>query len=287
LKLPIGLSAGYKLHAFRDSKKYPFVFTDSLFIRKVNQNENDRVQIDQQLKLRFDRDSLLFIETWGSYGILYHYYYRELRSAESRKTKEYRIGLNSGFKPGVFELREQLVADAEVSDYYFKKVEGATVTPPPYSRDVTSTLSGKWNLKDDRIHLVGKWVEMYHDDGFWYGKEYWPDSGGISRECYAIERKGTQYWVDGAFDCMIGSCKLTLGSTLRDVFQRRFDRPTATYVISELDIGYGIEPYMHLDWSTEQFLLNLRLKRIFNTRDDERWNREKNWDLSLSLQVVF
>ena len=157
--------------------------------------------------------------------------------------------------------------------------------PPPYTRDVTSTLSGKWKIREGRFHLVAQWIEMYHDDGVWYGAGFWPENDTLRREYYAIERKRTQYWLDFSMEGLFNVCKLTVGSTLRDVFQRQFDRSRNEYAVSELDLGYGIEPYLLLGWRSDRFLLNLRLKRIFNTGDPERWNREKNWDLSLSLQM--
>jgi hypothetical protein len=134
----------------------------------------------------------------------------------------------------------------------------------------------------------GKWIEMYHDDGVWYGKDLRrSDNDTIDGEYLAIEHYGTQYWLDFSLEYILEKIKLTAGSMLRDVFQRRFDRKRNEYIVSELDRGYGIEPYALVDWQTDYFLLNLRLKRIFNTQDEERWNREKNWDLSLSLQMVF
>ncbi|MBN1308703.1 MAG: hypothetical protein JXA18_12340 [Chitinispirillaceae bacterium] len=289
LTLPWGFGACYTLYAFKDSKRYPFEFMDPASSQnlKRNQNENDRVQIDQKVSLRFDRDSLLFVETYGSYDILYHYYYRSQRSAESRQTREYRIGLDVGVSSGPLDFREHIYADAEVSDYYFKNGDGIAPKAPPYARDVTSTLSGEWKIRENRFHLTGRWVEMYHDNGFWYGNDYRPDSSRLDREYYAIERKGTQYWLDFAFDIFLQRGKFTVGSTLRDVFQQQFDRRSDAYVVSELDLGYGIEPYVRCSWHGDIVLLNMRVKRIFNTQDEERWNREKNWDLSLSLQMVF
>ncbi|MBN1758241.1 MAG: hypothetical protein JW863_07990, partial [Chitinispirillaceae bacterium] len=101
LRLPWGIKSVYSFDAFRDSKTYPFFYRDPTGTSPSdtiwNRNENDRVQIDHRLSLRYDhRDSLFFIETYGSYRILYQYYYRAQRSADSKRTEEYRLGLDVG-----------------------------------------------------------------------------------------------------------------------------------------------------------------------------------------------
>lgn len=290
LALPWHLSAVYTLVASKDSKKYPFKYIDlsSMDRSKTNQNENDRVQIDHKLSLRCGNDSARFIETYGTYGKGYHYYYREQRSAESRKIWEYRIGINGAFSLGPVYLRQQLYADAEISDYYFKEVDGEPVKAPPYSRDLVSSLGIKVKMCDDRVHLNAKWVEMYNDNGVWYGEKYWPDSVSFDHEYYAIERKGTQYWIDFFLDYTpIEGAVFAGGCIFRDIMQRRFNTESRTYVVSDFDLGYGIEPYILAQCPTELCFIKLKLKRIFNTRDDERWNLKKNWDLSLNLQMVF
>ncbi len=289
VRLPPALTLKYSLYAFKDSKKYPFSYIDPASFDKIrkNQNENDRVRINHKAAARFGRDSLKFTELYGSYGILYHYYFRTQRQAESRQTKEYRIGLDAGISMEKFEVREHIYGDAEVSDYYFKKIGDARVKPPPYSRDITSTLSCKLKLVKDRFNVLGRWIEMYHDEGLWYGTEYMPDSIGLSMQYYAVERKLTQYWLDFAAEYMNRTIKITAGSMFRDVFQRRFDRECSCYKGSETDFGYGIEPYLMSEWMTDAVLIKVKLKRIINTADKQKWNLESNWDISLSLQIVF
>jgi hypothetical protein len=287
ITLPARLHVRYHLAASKDSKRYPFVYRekqrDTSF--KRNENENDRIQTDHLLSLHYDLDSSVNVQLYGKYGIMYHYYYHENRCAESRTTKEYRAGINAGLSIGPFKLREHLFMDAEVSDYYFKKIGDKPIGAPPYNRDFSSTLSGKWNI-NDMLSLNGNWVHLFSDDGYWYGTAYWPDSSGIDHEYYAIDRKGTQYWIYFWFEYLFPYGKCSVGSKFRDVFERRYDFATKTYKISNLDIGYGIEPYMLAELHSNRYMLTMRIRRIFNTGDENRWSKRKNWDLAMVLQMA-
>ena len=280
LLLPWGMCAIYRLNASKDSKQY-----SRMPDGKFNRNEFDRVQITNAWSLRFERDTLNYIEAYGQYGKIYHYYFSEKQSAESKIINEYRLGLDMGFSAGPFTVRENVYGDAEVSKMRY------AVNLPPYARDMNSTLSGKMILMENRLQLSGKWVEMYHDDGYWYGREYWPDTPSVDHEFYAVEQKNTQYWLDFALESLWEQGKMTVGTLLHDVFQRQWkqDKNTgeAAYLVSELDMGYNIEPYWTFEWQSSWFLLSTRLRRIIKTRDKYRFSPGKNWDFLLSLQMVF
>ncbi|MBN1760437.1 MAG: hypothetical protein JW863_19065 [Chitinispirillaceae bacterium] len=280
IALPWGMSATYHLNASKDSKQY-----DKTLDGKFNRNEFDRVQINNALSLRYERDTLNFFELYGQYGKIYHYYFSEKQSAESKMINEYRLGIDMGLSAGPFTIRENIYSDAEVSEMRY------AVNLPPYARDVNSTLSGKMILMENRLQITGKWVEMYHDDGYWYGRDYWTDTPSVDHEFYAIEQKNTQYWLDFALESLWERGKLTVGTLLHDVFQRHWKRDQNTgeaeYVVSELDMGYNIEPYCTFKWQSSRFLLSTRLRRIIRTRDEYRFSLDKNWDFLLSLQMVF
>ena len=74
---------------------------------------------------------------------------------------------------------------------------------------------------------------------------------------------------------------------LRDVFQQRYNQLLQKYEVSKLDAGYGIEPYLRIYWMSDRLNSKFRIKRIFNTEDPDRFDLQKNWDMALSLQVVF
>ena len=281
IRFPLGLSASYSFNAMKDSKHYEFPFRDGIAV-KWNQNENDRVQIDHLFSIRIERDSLHYIEAYGKYCNLYQYYYREQRSAESKLTHEYRIGLDMTAQMGPIIIRENVYGDVENSELRY------AINLPPFSRDVTSTLSGKCAIIEDRLQVAGKWVEMYHDDGFWYARAYWPDSTDLEHEFYAIERKRTQYWLDFSFESLWENGQVSVGAILRDVFDRQWSRRTMNYIVNQdIDQGYGIEPYCRIEWQMSFLLLQFRVKRIFNTRDSDRYNPKKNWDSALQLQMQF
>lgn len=289
LHLPWGITLKDSLHAFKDSKNYwgQGDFFDTDLELKRNKNENDRVQIDNQVSVRYGRDSLFSIELYGSYGKQYHYYYHELRSAQSLETDEYRLGVTAGLNLGFIELNEHLYGDAEITDYYFKKVGGATVKPPPYTRDVTSTLSGKWRIFESRFFLTGKWTESYLDNGLWYGRAYWPDSTDNDREYYAIESKEIDYWIDGAVEWVFREdCKLVAGSIVHDVYQRDWDSKTAQYLAGENDPGF-VEPYAGVRLMFEQFIMKLKIKRNISTQGDEQWKVPENWEMLLDFKWIF
>ncbi|MCX7726077.1 MAG: hypothetical protein N2053_04435 [Chitinispirillaceae bacterium] len=291
LKFPFNIKLRYLFDAFKDSKQYPFVYLDyseGMPEEKKNQNESDRVQLNNRIGALYSLDSLFYIETYGSYGILYHYFYRKERSAESKLTEEYRVGFDLKVNTKWVDFSEQVYLAAEISDYYFKKISDKSARFPPYQRDIGSILSCKVKPVPEKIHLNGKWIELYHDNGYWYGKEYWLDSASFEKEFYAIDRKGLQFWLDLSIDFLLKGDTLTIGNIFRDVFQRHYDWAQKTYVLSELDLGYGFEPYFALRWQKiNNFLLSLRIKRIFNTLDKDRWKMDKNWDIYIILKKTF
>jgi hypothetical protein len=283
LVLPHDLSMVYQLTALKNSKEY-----NKTPQGKFNRDEMDRVQIYNKLALRYERDSLSYIDVYGQTGKLYHYYFSEEQSAGSKITREYRIGFDIGVSAGPFTLRENCYGDVEVADMRY------AVNLPPYARDVTSTLVGNLKVIEDRLHITGKWVEMYHDDGYWYAEEYWPDSVELDNEFYAIQQKNTQYWLDFACELFWGKGKLIAGTLLHDVFLRQWrwnyddnGERSGSYLVSELDTGYDIEPYCSIEWLTSWSLVSAKLRRIINTGDRDRFRIDKNWDFLLSIQMVF
>lgn len=290
LKFPYNIKIIYLFDALKDSKQYPYSYLDyssGMPEEKKNQNESDRVQFSHKVSGLYSLDSIFFIETYGSYEMLYHYFYRKERSAESKSTEEYRVGFDLKVNTKWVDFSEQAYLAAEISDYYFKKISDQTARFPPYQRDLSSTFSCKLKPIPGRIHLNGKWIELYHDDGYWYGREYWLDSTLFENEFYAIDRKGLQFWLDLSIDFLFNGNVLTAGNIFRDVFQRHYDWVQKTYILSELDLGYGFEPYIALKWQNNNFLLNLRVKRIFNTLDKDLWKIDKNWDIYIILKKIF
>ncbi len=283
LVLPHDLSMVYQLTALKDSKEY-----NKTPQGKFNRDEMDRVQIYNKLALRYERDSLSYIDIYGQTGKLYHYYFSEEQSAGSKITREHRIGFDIGVSAGPFTLREHCYGDVEVAEMRYP------VNLPPYARDITSTLVGNLKVIENRLHITGKWVEMYHDDGYWYAEEYWPDSIDLDHEFYAIQQKNTQYWIDFACELFWGNGKVIAGTLLHDVFLRQWrwnyddkGERSGSYLVSELDTGYDIEPYCSFEWQTSWSLVSAKLRRIINTGDRDRFRFDKNWDFLLSIQMVF
>lgn len=284
-KLPSNLYLRYQFSAKKNSKKYPFVYRENVTSEKRNENENDRIQKDNLFAAGL-KDTLYNVEVYGKYGVLNHFFYHENRCAESKTSDEYRIGLKMEFDNKKFRISEHAYLDAEVSDYYFKRVGSVYNAAPPYSRDFSSALDGKLFIID-QLAINGSWKHLFSDNGYWYGNDYRPDSLQFTHEYYAIERKGTQYWLDFSAEYTFESSKVTAGTMLRDVFERRFNFEEQRYAISDLDIGYGIEPYLLLEGVALGTYYKLRLKRIFNTGDSERWKFTRNWDIALIMKTVF
>jgi hypothetical protein len=288
LQLPSSFGTEYTLQAYKNSKRYdPVGFLDTDLTRWVNQYENDRVQIDQKLLLRYRRWKNITLELYGAYNLLYLYYYRAQQSAKSRQTREYRIGVNTGLTIGQFEFMELLYTDAEVTENYFNKIGDKKADPPPYVRDINSAFCTIWKVRDSVFHLQCKWTEKYHDDGYWYGSEYQPDSIMNKEGFYAVVRKRTSYWIDVAGEYFKWGGKVSLGCILQDKFDRSYNWETGRYEVGSLDVGYGFEPYCILEWPVETPLLYLRVKRVFNTQDANRWAHMKNWDISMSFRWMW
>jgi len=287
IRLPAGFRVNYHLAAAKDSKRYPFVFRETLTIKRTNVNENDRVWTDHLLSLFYERDSSLSAGLYGKYRRTYLYYYHENRAGESSITDEYRTGINVRGTLGPVSLREHFYMDVEISDNYFKKIGDKPTDPPPYARRFSSSLSGTWAISDS-FSLNGNWVNIYSDDGYWYGKAYHIDTSAGDAEFYAIESKSTKYWIDCWLRYGLGNgTAVSIGSKFSDVFERRYDFDLRRFRNSELDVGYDIEPYVRTSLAFGTCRAALSVRRIFKTEDAERWSKRKNWDISLSMQVYW
>lgn len=287
VRLPKDFLIKYNLHAFKDSKHYPFWYIES-GDTITNPNENDRVEITNHLGIVYGHTEICTLETYGEYSRLNHYYYKKERSGESFNTDGYLLGLNAKVKLSRISVAELIEAEAEKNDYKFKEVHMNPFDPPPYSRKITSTLIGTLNC-NEKLQFTGKWVETYNDNGKWYGKAYVDslESGKNFKEFYAIENKVIDYSLEFYMNLNLKNFQVSFGNAFRDIFQRSYDWRINDYEIVNMGNGYIIKPSLVCGYNNEHFQLNGKVERMIDTFDKNKWSFDKNWDIHLLMGTQF
>lgn len=289
LQLPKGFSVAWQLHALKDTKEYTFsyhpnAFSSDSLIR--NSNENDRRKITNHLAMVYEYPLLLKVELYGEYARLNQYFYRSQRSGESYSADEYRVGCISTCDIGRLHVEEVVYVDVEAQQFLFKEIHRDPFDPPWYARTLSSSCNAAYRLVPGRLHLAGKLVNTFSDNGQWYGRAYLPDDvAAVRADYYAVSSKSNDYWIELFAELRGANTVLTVGNSLRDVFRRVFTMNSQTYVIQSNGYGYTIEPYVKLQRSGERMQVDLMVKRIFETLKADRWDPIRYWDLRLQMRT--
>lgn len=289
LTLPKGFSVAWQLHALKDANAYTFSFHPKIFSSDSlihNINESDRRKITNHLAVGYEYPFRFKIELYGEYSRLNQYYYRSERSGESKSADEYRLGGVTQFDLQRLHVEEVVYVDVESEDFLFKEIHRDPFNPPWYSRTLSSSCRAVYRLVPDRLHLAGKLVNTFSDNGQWYGRAYLPeDVAAVRADYYAVDRKSNDYWIELFAEFRGANTVLTFGNSLRDVFSRKFNTKTQTYDIQNNGSGYTIEPYVKLQRSGERMQVDLMIKRIFETLKADRWDLIRYWDLRLQMRT--
>ena len=281
IDLPRNIALEYRLKASKDSKQYDLLLNTSKE-DMANLDESDYIRIDHHAGVVFDSLSGLSLQPYLEYSKSYLYYIRAANSGNSKSRSEYRLGLDASFVRGKFWVDEKLFAEAEKTDYKFKD---AQLDPPPYSRRFSSTLTLNWDL--GKFSLNGSWVQIYHDDGAWYDKEYLDFNAVTGDGYYAIERKSNDYTIQFYLTIPFENLNVIAGSSLSDIFQRTYSYESDEFITEDLGRGYIIEPSLKFQYFTGAFNAQGRIGRIINTLDSGKYNLRRNWDIALSLRLEF
>ncbi len=285
-RLPYGIVLNYQLHALRDSKKFPYCYKKSGEII-TNDNEGDRVRFLNHGGFIFESDSTRSIELYGETVKNYLYYYRKSRSGASQISDELRVGAIASFTLGRFSYGENVLAQAEKTDYKFKDVhKGHLFDPPPYSRKLTSLMNASWHL-NEQWTITGKWNETYYDKGKWYGKAYSDSTFKIVNGFYAIESKSIDYSVQLLTTYYKKNTKLECGFLFRDRYLQYYNFIDEKNKEESFGKGYIMEPSLDLEYCFLNTSIMSKVARKINILDENRWVFGKYWDIALSVKMEF
>jgi hypothetical protein len=286
LRLPYHFALNYQLHASRCSKVYPYSYTAAGEVI-TNENESDRVRILNHGGLLFETTDTTAYELYGEYAQNYNYYYKKARSGESQTTDEYKIGFNANATLGPLQMGEKVFAEVDRSDYKFKDVhKGDNFDPPAYSRKISSLMIVSWPI-NEQWTVTGKWNETYYDNGKWYKKAYSDSLHVIENDYYAIESKTTDYSVQLLTGYLIGNAQFEGGILLRDSYLRYFNNEINGFKSDDGGKGYIMEPSLVFRYFVADMLVATKIIRKINTLDEKRWKINKNWDASITFNLVF
>lgn len=272
IRFPKNFSIEYELHAQKDSKKY----NDT-----INENENDHIWIRNHLGLKLDSVAGFGAEVYTEYAKTYLYYFRKINSAQSKSLKDYLVGLNISFTRGPLRLEEKIFMDAEQTDYRFKFSSNL----PPYSRRISSVLTGNLTL-NEHIELSGTWIQKYNDYGYWYGNDYFSEVDSSINSYYAIDSKTHDYSLMFYTSLLFEKFNIHAGVSFRDIIQKNFDNKTDSYLDDNVK-GFTVEPSLKFNFNVGFLEAEGKIGRLFDSKDDNLWNANKNWDLILKLNAVF
>jgi hypothetical protein len=277
------VSAQYKLSAFRDSKTYTFSYTDK-GLEVKSDKDNDRITINHHLGIMLLQYHGLDAELYGEYSDYVSNYLRSTKSIANIRENGYRAGLNLSYMPSDrFLFDERIAADAEVSDYFYKKARQDPFSPPPYQRRISSFCTGVWKIGNG-VELTGRWNESYYDNGEWYGKEYRKSGDTAGSDYYAIQGKKNDYSLDFGLAYARTAFRIESGCRLQDVFSLRFDGTQYVRVNDLFGIGNGIEPYVLFQQQYRRIALKGRIARFVNRQAWDKWVG-KNWDVRIMGQA--
>ncbi|NLG17108.1 MAG: hypothetical protein GX556_07245 [Fibrobacter sp.] len=283
LNFPENISVDYEFHAVRESRKYPVLHLingDST----ANQDESDYVRLMHRAAINADSLSFFSVSLWGDYSKTYLYYYRRPNSGNSKQRDEYRIGVDASLIWEKIRIDERLFAESEVTEFKFKEVH--LNDPPPYSRKFSSRLSGEWSITE-RLQLQISWYQVYYDNGWWYGREYFDTTSTQRANYYAINMKSNDCSINAALNVQLENLNFSFGTSVSDIFQRFYDEPSRSYQIKDYGKGYIFEPYLDFKYPFGFITAQGKIKRIINTLDTRRYVLKRNWDITLNAIAEF
>jgi hypothetical protein len=288
-QLPHGVSVKYNLTLSRDSKTYPRSFAIQVFDQSTvrsdtirNLNDQDIILENHHMDVSHTFHEKLGVELFGEYSTYFLNYIHKEYSAENSIDRIYRLGLNTTFQQSAsLRVREVVSLDAEISDYIYKEAhKGELFSPPPYQRNATSELTAAWKFADV-WELDGRWIELYHDFGAWYGQDYF-DSTAKHMDYYAISNKTIQNSIEMGVQRYFKFGRLKSGCLLKDNSSIAYDLKIKRYEQGKNGYTVYVEPYIESVCKFKKLLIKGRIVRLANSRDDEMWNFAKNWDFQLN-----
>lgn len=271
LNFPKNIAAVYEFHAFKDAKKYV----------TLNENEKDHIRTRHHWGLKIDSLAGTCTEIYSEYAKTYLYYFRAMNSQLSKIIEDYRIGLNLSIVKGRLRLEEKIAFDAEISEFKFKNSKNL----PPYNRRVSSILNGNWALNNN-IEFTGTWIQKYNDNGYWYGREYLDSSEIPVNSYYAIDSKTGDYALLFFSKLLYENWAMNAGAAFRNINQRKYDHKSGTY-LKDYRKGYTIEPSVKFSFLIGFLQTEGKIGRMFDSKDEDRRDAGKNWDLLLKLSATF
>ncbi len=279
----------YNFKISRESKQYSNYF---LYIANGssdtvrNQLESDGVDRLHHLEISRRDSGIVQGGVFCDYGKVVQYNLRKGNSAMSGTRKTLKMGGFCSLTYGKLFLNEDFYLQGLKWEYIFKKYHTAPFNRPPQQRDFYSMLSGAWFFSE-KIKLICGWNERFGDDGNWYGKEYMSSADTVY-DYYAIQNKKNEYTITMQLSVSLSNLNVSIGGSFKDTYKRSYGKEIIDsvpvfdyYPVKE---GYYYIPFIEFETAVRNFNISGKVKRNFNTFDDQRWDRYKNWDMSLLIE---
>ncbi|MFP4680853.1 MAG: hypothetical protein ACLFQB_10270 [Chitinispirillaceae bacterium] len=247
LRLPYSASLIYDLTLYRVLTEYPNFFIDEG--KKVtNIDDNDRLTKTHRVTLAYGGGQVSG-ELFGEMTEYTLVYLRRAKSSSNRTDQEQKVGLALEWTPNEkVYLSESVLAEAKKGEFHFSDLHQESVERPPYSRALSSDLTGALLLLPE-LQIKGSWSIKYSDYGFWYGRDYMDAAlaqDSTSRvDYYAITSKSIYYTVDLGILFQHKALSAEVGNAFTDTYDRFFQ--SGNYIVTN-DKGYTTKPYCDLNY---------------------------------------
>jgi len=285
VRLPRSLKLKYSLSLNRFLTEYPNFYIDN-GKTVTNTDDSDRKTQLQRVALEFTNDNTLKAEIFGEIIDYTLVFLKPERSSSNRTDKTQRIGFLTEWSPAnELLLSEAVTAEAKKGEFHFPEFHQDALSRPRFSRALSAVSSALWQFTSYTV-LKCEWSIRYSDHGFWYGKEYFPDSifindNNAKTDFYAITNKSIYNTLDLAVQLRLNQSMLEIGNVFTDARDRYFN--DGSYVRANYS-GYTAKPYFN---AIAELGENISLAALLSHTFVKGPNISGFWDLRMQMEGRF
>lgn len=299
---PNGMGALYRFSLSRDSRTYPFSYTDQSGAPHDNDESGDIISSRHFWEITTFDKKVLTTRFQGEYRKTIINYVHERRSAVNTTDSTFMLGVIFRLQPiDQICLYDTTRIGADVTRYHFpgERVpnEGA-----PYSRSFLSLvrlelqLTPVWGAAID-------WRERYDDVGRWYSTQYIDTtlldedqrfSNGY--DYYGPETKTWEHMASFAVRARTTfglSCEAGLKFDKVNQFLWESDRSIRAFTIDITDRGAALRPFLYLGFPVrEKLVVDARVMPVFYVKSEKKpdggrslFVSESYFDMNLQVRV--
>jgi len=287
------MDISYRFNMERETQLFPQWYDSA---SDTTRSPHDYDRLKQNHKIGFG-----FLETqrWtGSLEYLYNKqvvsYRRAEKSAGNGTDHYYTIGIALSYAHDTgLVLEERLSAMVNTEEYRYPYMHYDPYRRPGYSRKALSNLSVRWNAMP-WLALNSLWNISYGDDGYWYGRQYFPPDtadGAAPRQVdyYAIDSKTLEHSLFLSSKIRFhGFGFVEIGGRIKDIYERVFRLSSKAYEVNQADKGYIIEPLFGAGCDDPGWLsVELTIKCRIYIKPGLDIDVPSEWDARLGVSATF